>query len=126
MKFHHVGVACRDISKAFEQFSKLHDNIEASTEIIHDPEQNADLMLVRLSDQVHYEFIQGPVVEGFLKRNIQLYHTCFSTVDFEGTVERFKSEKAFMLSAPKPAILFDNRRVAFFQTLYGIVELLEA
>lgn len=125
MRFHHVGVACSDIASVLEQFRHLHPNAQELSETIYDPEQNAYLKLFRLPDGVHIEFIAGPMVKSFVKRHIDLYHTCFETPDFETECDRFVRGKAIPLGPARPALLFGGRRVMFFKTSYGIVELLE-
>ncbi|MES0809974.1 VOC family protein [Roseibium sp. SCPC15] len=126
MKFHHVGIACEEIDAVVGQFKLLHPDAEDASDTVFDEEQNAFLKLVRLQDGTRFEFISGPMVSGLVKRRIELYHTCFETADFDNQIKAFLGHKALPLSKPKPAILFGGKRVIFFKTLYGIVELLES
>jgi methylmalonyl-CoA/ethylmalonyl-CoA epimerase len=126
MKFHHLGIACADIEPVIEQFKLLHPNTMDVSDTVFDEEQNAFLKLIQLPDGTIFEFISGPMVSGLVKRRIELYHSCFETDDFDNQVNVFLSNRALPLSKPKPAILFGGKRVVFFKTLYGIVELLES
>ena len=126
MKFHHVGIATHDIDRAVETFRAIHPTCVEISDIIYDPKQDASLKLVQLEGGVHFEFISGAAVSGLLKRKIDIYHTCFETDRFDETIALFQSQKCVPLGKAKPAILFGGRRVIFFKTTHGIVELLEA
>jgi len=125
MKFHHVGVACRNIEEEIGNISKIHQVIKKSP-IVFDKEQNAELVLLTLSDGTNIELISGKPVETLLKKNITYYHLCFEVDDIDLEIERLVNEHAFLISPPKPAILFDNRKVAFLNVSYGMIELLNS
>ncbi|RCH54888.1 VOC family protein [Mucilaginibacter hurinus] len=123
MKFHHVGVACRDINEGIAEMSKIHE-ISVVSKIVKDEQQNAELCMLTLADGVNIELIAGKQVEGFVKKGITYYHLCYEVENINTEIERLEKEGAYLLSAPKPAILFDNREVAFLHVSYGIIELL--
>jgi catechol 2,3-dioxygenase-like lactoylglutathione lyase family enzyme len=123
MKFHHVGIACRDIAAELERIVMIHDVVETSP-VVFDPGQNAELVLLTLSDGTHLELISGKQVEGILKKNITYYHICFEVDDLRAEIDRLEEQDAKLLSPPTPAPLFDNREVAFLHVSYGIIELL--
>src|ERR1700735_3656461 len=123
MKFHHVGIACKNIDEEIANISKIHQVIEQSQKVF-DEEQNAELVLLTLADGTKLELISGKQVETFLKKNITYYHLCFEVPDIRMEVDRLIGDHAILLSPPKPAILFDNREVAFLTVSYGIIELL--
>jgi methylmalonyl-CoA/ethylmalonyl-CoA epimerase len=123
MKFHHVGIACKNIEEETQHVSAIHGIIKKSP-VVFDKEQNAELILLTLADGTHLELISGKQVETFLKKNITYYHLCFEVDDIHSEIERLLKENAIMISAPKPAPLFDNREVAFLHVSYGIIELL--
>jgi len=124
MKFHHIGIACIDISKT-AQFIHSSFNIVKKTEIIFDTYQNVDLCLLTDEYGTNIELVSGQVVKNFVKKNQNLYHTCWEVLNLKKTIEHFCSNGAIIISEPKPAILFGNRKVAFLHTSIGIVELLE-
>ena len=70
MKFHHLGIACKDISKTVAQFKAHHHDIVNISEKVHDPEQDATLQILTLEDGVRYEFISGNMVKNLIKKNI--------------------------------------------------------
>jgi methylmalonyl-CoA/ethylmalonyl-CoA epimerase len=123
MKFHHVGVACRNIGEEIDSISRIHTVIK-KTPVVFDAEQNAELALLTLADGTNIELISGKQVETLLKKNISYYHLCFEVADIRSEIERLVNDHAVLISPPKPAILFDNREVAFLAVSYGIIELL--
>jgi methylmalonyl-CoA/ethylmalonyl-CoA epimerase len=123
MKFHHVGIACRDLAEEIRNISAIHEIIH-QTPVVADKGQNAELVLLTLSDGTHLELISGKQVEGILKKNITYYHLCFEVDDIRAEIDRLEKQDAKLLSPPTPAPLFDNREVAFLHVSYGIIELL--
>jgi methylmalonyl-CoA/ethylmalonyl-CoA epimerase len=125
MKFHHVGVACRNIDEEIANISKIHQIIKKSP-VVFDKEQNAELVLLTLSDGTNIELISGKPVETLLKKDITYYHLCYEVDNIDLEIARLVNEHAFLISPPKPAILFDNRKVAFLNVSYGMIELLNS
>jgi methylmalonyl-CoA/ethylmalonyl-CoA epimerase len=123
MKIHHVGIACDNIEDSIDEFSKYHTIVSCS-EIVYDELQNAHLCLVNTNTGLDVEFISGPQVQKLVNKGIYFYHLCYEVEDFDSTLTTYISNGALLISEPKPAILFDNRYVAFVQTSYGLVELL--
>ncbi len=72
------------------------------------------------------ELISGRQVETLLRKNITYYHLCFEVDDIHNEVDKLVNEGAFLISAPKPAVLFNNRDVAFLNVSYGMIELLNS
>ena len=124
MKFHHIGICCKNIEKKINSIEKIHKIIE-KTEIIYDPLQDANLCMLTLEDGTNLELVSGKVVEIFLKKKINYYHICYEVVNIEEEIEKICSNSGVQISEIKPAILFNNRRVVFLKVDYGIIELLE-
>ena len=125
MKFHHIGVACKNIDEEILNISKIHEIINQSPTIF-DKEQNAELVMLTLADGTNIELISGKRVENLVRKNITYYHICFEVDDINSEIERLLNENAHLISSPKPAILFNNREVAFLNVSYGLIELLSS
>lgn len=123
MRLHHIGVACRDIGEEIDRLSKIHD-VVGRTAVVRDPGQDAEVVLLTLSDGTRIELVAGPQVETLVKRNVGLYHLCFEVADIGAEIERLESGGAKLLVPPKPAVLFGGRMVAFLYVDYGMIELL--
>jgi methylmalonyl-CoA/ethylmalonyl-CoA epimerase len=124
MKFHHIGIACSDILETVK-FLNSTFNIINMTEIYFDKNQNVDLCLLTDEFGINIELVSGKTVEKFIKNKQFLYHNCWEVVNLEKAIEHFCDNGATVISEKKPAILFDNRNVAFLFTKIGIIELLE-
>jgi methylmalonyl-CoA/ethylmalonyl-CoA epimerase len=125
MRFHHIGIACRNIDEEIANISRIHQVVKKSP-VIFDQQQNAELVLLTLADGTSIELITGKQVETFLKKNITYYHICFEVDDINAEIDRLVNEGAFLISSPKPAVLFNNKEVAFLNVSYGMIELLNS
>jgi methylmalonyl-CoA/ethylmalonyl-CoA epimerase len=124
MKFHHIGIACEKIDKVKEWVMKVY-SVTHEGELIFDPLQNATLCLMSTEEGLTFELISGEKVKGLIKKGVNLYHTCYSVPDIDKAAEEFKNLGAMLFSSPQEAVLFNNKKVAFFYTPMGIIELLE-
>lgn len=123
-KIHHIGIACQDINRSIDDFKKYH-NVVWQSNIVEDTYQNAQLCLLKTDMGLDYEFISGTQVERMVKKGISYYHICYEVTSLEESISELILKEAIMVSEPKPALLFDNRRVAFLYLPYGLVELVE-
>ncbi|SHG97943.1 VOC family protein [Chryseobacterium oranimense] len=123
MKFHHVGVACKDIQAELQSIRKLHKIIE-ETPVVFDENQQAELCMITVEDGLNIELVSGTPVENLLKKRISYYHICYEVDDIDQSIENLTENGGMLISPPKEAILFNNRKVAFLMLSYGIVELL--
>lgn len=125
MKLHHIGIACKDIHAEISSISKTNQIVKQSA-ILFDELQNAEVVLLSLADGTKIELVSGKQVESFVKMNISYYHLCFEVDDLDAEIDRLVNDRALIISPPKPAVLFNNRRVAFLKISYGIIELLSS
>jgi len=122
--FHHLGVACCDIALMRDKICCLLPIVE-KTEIIEDPVQSTKLCLLTDSSGLRYELVSGKVVENFLQLGQAFYHICYEVADIDKTASYLKSYGCKTVLQPTKAVLFANRRVSFFYTPFGLLELLE-
>jgi methylmalonyl-CoA/ethylmalonyl-CoA epimerase len=128
MRFHHVGVACRDLEVEAAALSAL--GYRAESEDFIDPRQG-----------IKGRFVIGPgprlelltqtegsrVLEPWLAKGVKAYHQGYEVLDLEAEIERLKSAGAIVVSAPQPAVAFGGRRISFLMlTTMFLVELIEA
>ncbi len=124
MIFHHVGIACKDIEKELAKLKKIHLIIEQS-DIVFDPLQNVHLCMITTEGSFKMELVAGETVEPFLKKGITNYHLCYETENIEEEIKRLIANGALLVSASKPAVLFDGKHVAFLYVSYGLIELVQ-
>lgn len=124
MVLHHLGIATMDIRETLRQVGEMLPII-SHTDIIHDPEQGADLCMVSVKDSVPVELISGMPVSKMAKKGIMLYHMCWETDNMEATIAHLSATAScLVISPPKPAVLFGGRNVAFLSGPIGLMELL--
>jgi len=124
LKFHHFGIATDNISSTLEYLNTMFE-IKNISETIFDEKQNVNLCMVTLKDEINMELINGEIINNYLRKNVYFYHICYETNNFECAIEKFVKNGAVVISEPKEAVLFNNKKVAFLFTQLGLIELLE-
>ncbi len=124
MVFHHIGIACHDIKAEIKKLKKIH-SISKISEIIFDDLQNVNLCMVTLSSGFNIELVSGETVKKFIKNISTPYHICYTCVNIDNEINNISYNGGLLVSGPKPAKLFNNRKVAFLVVSYGLIELLE-
>jgi methylmalonyl-CoA/ethylmalonyl-CoA epimerase len=125
MKFHHLGIACRDISQA-AQTLQAQGMGRPEGERVWDAGQEAWLQMIIGDDGSRIELVQGPKVESLAKGGTAFYHICYEVEDLDASVEAQIQAGATLVEKAVPAPLFNGRRVAFVKGDAGLIELLEA
>ena len=120
MKFHHLGIATENLEETLEWMKNTFE-IKHMSDIVFDKNQNANLVLIETKDMV-FELISGDIVKNLIDKNITYYHICYEVENIEITVEKLKG---ILISPPKNAVLFNNKKVCFVMTNIGLIELLE-
>jgi methylmalonyl-CoA/ethylmalonyl-CoA epimerase len=126
MVLHHLGIACADVRETLVRLRNMLP-IAGHSDVIHDPEQRADLCMISLRGSPPLELISGPMVSKLASKGISLYHSCWEVDDLDAAIARLCAASGCLLvSGPKPAVLFGGRRVSFLSGPVGLVELLSA
>ena len=127
MRFHHVGIACRDLEGEAKAMLALGYRAESA--------EFTDAL-----QGIRGQFVVGPgprmelleqivgsrVLEPFLAKGVKAYHFGYEIADLDAEVERLKSAGAILVTPPQPAIAFGGRRISFLmlKNLF-LVELIE-
>lgn len=129
---HHLGVAVADIKKSIMGFRGLGWIWDG--EIIDDSSRGVRLAFLNRYDSDEVLELVSPVNEKSpvshtlnTMRNVPTpYHICYEVSDIEKTVEILKGRRYTLTDKPKPAVAFNDRRVAFMLSRdAGLIELLE-
>jgi len=131
MTFHHMGLAVRQEDQAINFLEGMDYRIGDK---IYDPEQNVHLRLCTALDKPAFELIMQGIGDGpldtILKHTSEIiYHTCYETDCLDKTLSALEATdlRVFPIVPPKPALLFGNRKVSFYQVMgFGFIELLES
>ena len=128
MKFHHVGITVEDIDSGLQMWKEIFIDVleQLSVKKCFDPLQEIELCLFEVGN-LKIELVSGEKVKNFLRRGTKIYHICFEVDNLERKIENLINKGCILVSPPKPAVLFEGRRVAFLITPMGfLIELLEA
>jgi methylmalonyl-CoA/ethylmalonyl-CoA epimerase len=130
-KYHHLGVAVRDMQKAIA----VHADIFGSQVVsgpFDDPIQCVSVCFLQAegSSGTMLELVAplddtSPVAR-YLKKGIGAYHMCYEVEDMEKTLEFLYVKGCQLLSGPVPAVAFSGRRIAWVYTpSRELIEILE-
>jgi methylmalonyl-CoA/ethylmalonyl-CoA epimerase len=127
VRFHHVGVACRNIATELSELALIGYHLEGAQ--VHDPIQQVLIQFVT-GGGPRLELIQ-PVsaqspVNGILKRGSKFYHLAYEVDQLETAIDQFKSKKFLPVAPPAPAVAFEMRRIVFLASeTFTLIELIE-
>jgi methylmalonyl-CoA/ethylmalonyl-CoA epimerase len=118
---HHVGCVVASIESSIERY-KVALGASTVSQIFEDPIQRSRVAFLDLPGpgQVLFELVQpaspdSPVAL-FLEKGGGLHHLCYEVDDLPGRIQWMKSQRALLISSPKPAVAFGGRRIAWMRT----------
>lgn len=132
--FHHLGLATTKKGKAKLFLNGL--GYSFSQEIF-DPLQNVNLIMCESTNinMPNIELIvpsnkveKSPLDSIFKKHSEIIYHICYLSKEIEHSLDLVKKDgnRVFTISKPKPAVLFNNRKVGFYHIVgFGLIEILQ-
>jgi catechol 2,3-dioxygenase-like lactoylglutathione lyase family enzyme len=126
-RFHHVGMAVKDLGQSAELLRGLL-GAELEGPRYEDTNQGVFVQFLRAAD-LRIELLEpagspGPL-DSILRRGIALYHIGYEVDDLEERLLGLVNGGATLLSAPKSAVAFGGRRVAFVMVQGLMIELVE-
>lgn len=128
IRFHHVGIACKEIDKTAEAYAQLG---YSKGETIFDPLQDINICFLTHPEMPLVELLspadeKSPVVQILEKNGVTPYHTCYTVSNLDDAVKAFKRLKYVVVSKPKEACAIEGRRVAFlYNADMGLIEFVE-
>jgi methylmalonyl-CoA/ethylmalonyl-CoA epimerase len=131
MRFEHIGIAVENIENYFETVLASGFDCKLISPVYMDVLQDSKVAFAKTCDGTKIELIEplsseSPVSTILRNRRGGLHHLCFRADHFEQDLEKLRKNKFILVSPPKQAIAFNNRRVAFFLSPANeLIELLE-
>lgn len=127
--FHHFGLALQNDTEAI---TLLHGLGYKIGDKVFDPEQNVHLRYCSDAKKPAVELIlpgngEGPLTPILKRYNEIIYHICYETDKPARSLKAMQVAglRVINLSPPKPALLFDGRKVSFYKVMgFGLIELL--
>ena len=128
MKFHHIGIATKDLNKSISLYQNLG---YVSSKIIYDSNQKVNLCFLEKTNSPTIELVgsneKKSILHNIIKKNgTTPYHTCYEVNDLEKQIDILLDLGFILLVKPIEAIAFNNRKISFLYNInFGIIELLE-
>ena len=120
---HHTGLAVTSIEEKLPFYLNAL-GMKQLTEIKYDPIQKVRVVLLGYTeDDSHPPFIElvepsgsNTPIDRFLKQNISIYHYCIEVPNIDQALLKAREHKAIIIQQPVPAVLFNNRQIAWILT----------
>lgn len=128
-KFHHIGVAAKDIDATATVYEQGGYKRSAS---IFDPVQNVNICWLTKEGMPIVELLapvdeKSPVNKTLEKVGVSPYHCCYVVDSIDEAAAELKKLRYIMVSKPSDAVAFCGSRVCFFYNKnVGLIELVEA
>jgi methylmalonyl-CoA/ethylmalonyl-CoA epimerase len=128
--FHHFGLAVRDVDGARKVLNGLGYRCGDD---VYDPLQEVRLVWCEHDAMPAVELVAptekpGPVDKILEHSPESIYHLCYRASNIDDSVSAIKAHgiRVLPVSPPKPAVLFDGKRVGFYQLRgFGLIEIVE-
>jgi methylmalonyl-CoA/ethylmalonyl-CoA epimerase len=120
-RLHHVGFVVSSIANGIEGFAASID-AEWNGTIFHDALQKARVTFLRtpFPGDPLIELVEpageGSPVLSFLQKGGGLHHLCYEVEDLGAQLNTAQLKGAVVVRRPRPAIAFENRRIAWAVT----------
>ena len=110
LKFHHIGVACKNIEKEFSYFSTL--GYKASDKIFIDEIQKIKGLFIEAPNQPRLELLENLTPDGpltnFLAKGNKFYHLAYETLNIEEDAKKLCAQGAIIIKPSVPATYFNK------------------
>lgn len=129
LRFHHIGIACRNIDKTKSFYLAMGYSASAVTD---DPLQHVRVCFLDTDGQPRLELLEpldekSPVTRTLDTVGVSPYHLCYEVNDIGTAIAWLRNQRFLLVSGPVPACAMNDRQVAFlFKTSNGLIELVEA
>ena len=123
-KFHHIGVAVRDIAATAAFY--LHAGYVCS-ETVFDPIQNVNICWLTRADMPTVELLApvdetSPVCKILAKNGVTPYHCCYAVDDMALAEKELRRQRYVTVSRPTEAVAIHNCKVCFlFNKNVGLI-----
>lgn len=129
MKFHHIGVAVKDISATAAVYVT---GGYKQSDTIFDPIQNVNICWLTKENMPVVELLEpvdetSPVNKILEKNGVTPYHICYIVDEIELAMKELRKMKYIVVSKPAEAVAIHGCKVCFlFNKNVGLIELVES
>ena len=127
IRFHHIGVACRNLDQEEQRYRDLGYTREGSD--FTDPIQGIlGRFLIGGGPRLEL-LVETPgkaVLTPWIRKGIRLYHLAWEADDLDAASRQFVDRRAKVVVPPVPAVAFEGRRISFLMLPnLQLIELIE-
>ncbi len=128
LKFHHIGVATKNIEKEFTFYEKLGYKKESRNFI--DETQNIKGIFITAHNSPRLELLETfnshvGGIDYFVKNNIKMYHFAYETQNIENDILKYEKEFNAKIIVPITNATYFNRICFFMLKNLFLIELVE-
>lgn len=125
MKFDHIGIFVKSLKFGRAKILSFLDIVSISREI-KDPLNRVIVQFLYDKDNICYEIVapykkNNPVDQVIRSKKNILNHVAYKVKNFDQKINSLKKKNCIQLGQAKPAVAFNNARIAFFLTSVGII-----
>jgi len=130
-KFHHVGIAVRNMQHGIENYKELF-NYTLISGPFDDPIQKVSVCFLSRGDGDTVLELVSPLgpdspIRRVLKKGGGTYHLCYQVPLMDAAIAHMLAKGSILISDPVPAVAFEMRSIAWLMTETDLlVELLQA
>lgn len=123
MRLHHYGFRTGNLELAATQLSLLGFEVIGS---VQDDYDHVELVLLtNAAGGAGLELVRA--LDGSdAGHDFKWHHLCFESDDFDGDMQKLRSQGFMLFQKPRPAPLFNNKRICWLFSKIGVIELKEA
>lgn len=128
LRFHHVGLACRDI-EVEQRAHRLLGYADEGVPFVDPLQRIRGCFMTHGGMRVELlePAAEDSPLEPFISRGLKMYHQAFETAAIEHSIDELKGAGAALAVPPTPAVAFDQRPIAFLMLRTTmLVELIQA
>ena len=105
LRFHHIGIACRDIAKTQGFYNAIG---YSASPVVDDPLQHVRVCFLEKQGGPRLELLepldeQSPVARTLATVGVSPYHICYEVQDIETAVNEMRKERFLWVNGPVPA-----------------------
>ncbi len=129
MTVDHICFAVKDIRTGIKNWQKAF-GYKQMTEVVNNSRQKVKVVFLSKEDSITVKLIEpfsdNGSVQNFVNKGGGFHHLCFKCDDLDDQMADLKDKGLITLVEPQPGEAFENERIAFMLTRFGInIELID-
>ncbi len=123
MVIDHICFAVKDLRKAIENWSSFF-GYRQMTEIVSNSRQQVHVVFLTKENSITIKLIEpfkeNQSIKKFVSKGGGFHHLCFKCSNLEEKMDELSGKGLITLVAPQPGEAFENEKIAFMLTRFGL------